>query len=180
MDIHLLDYMDKRSDGWGHIQGHQVYERLRSVIEAHPAEDIFRISLAGVTRTDVTFPRESVVELARYYRGRRGFCIIDASDEDLLENWHAAADRLEQPLMVWSGHPRPHILGPEPSAGLRDMFSYVVSVPIARTSEAATSLGLKIPNASNKLKQLWQEGYILRREQSASSGGVEYEYIRIA
>lgn len=180
MDIHLLEHMENRPDGWGHIQGRQVYERLRAVVEAHPAEEIFRISLAGVKRTDITFPRESVVELAQHYRGKRGFCLIDASDEDLLDNWDAAAARREQPVMVWDGSRLQRMLGPELSTGLREMFFYVLSVPIARTSEAAASLDLKVPNASNKLKQLWQEGYILRREQSASSGGVEYCYVRIA
>ncbi|MDQ2886751.1 MAG: DNA-binding protein, partial [Chloroflexota bacterium] len=81
---------------------------------------------------------------------------------------------------VWERGMDCRILGPRPSVGLQDMLSYVLSVPVARTSEAATALDLKIPNASNKLKQLWQEGYILRREQSANSGGVEYEYVRIA
>lgn len=183
MNIHLLEHMDHRPDGWGHIQGRQVYERLQTVVEAHLSEEIFHISLSGVKRTDITFPRESVIELAKHYRGKLGFCLIDASDEDLLDNWDAAALRREQPLMVWNTirDPRPRrILGPELSTGLREMFSYVLSVPVARTSEAATSLELKVSNASNKLKQLWQEGYILRREQSASSGGVEHCYVRIA
>lgn len=179
MNIHLLEHMDT-SDGWGHIQGRQVYERLLAAIETHPFEEIVRISLDGVKRTDITFPRESVIELAKHYRGHKGFCLIDVSDQDLLDNWDAAASRREQPLMVWNGLRLSRILGPELSAGLRDTFFYVLSVPVARTSEAALSLGLKVPNVSNKLKQLWQEGYILRREQSASSGGVEYEYIRIA
>lgn len=180
MKVHLREYMNNHSDGWGHVQGRQTYERLRALVEAHPAEEIIRISLDGVKRTDITFPRESVVELAKQYRGRRGFCLIDVNDQDLLDNWDAAALRQEQPLMVWNEGQLLRVLGPQPGTGLRDMFAYVLSVPVARTSEAAASLGLKVPNASNKLKQLWQEGYILRREQSASSGGVEYEYIYIA
>src|SRR6266446_5846230 len=59
MDIRLIEFMDGRPDGWGHEQGRQVYERLRAVVEAHPAKEIIRISLAGVKRTDITFPRES-------------------------------------------------------------------------------------------------------------------------
>jgi hypothetical protein len=179
MDICLRTHMDS-SDGWGHVQGRETYEKLRATVEAHPTELIFRISLEGVRRTDISFPRESVIELAKNYRGYRGFCLTDLHDLDLLENWDAAARKREQPLMVWNKDMPPTVLGPEPSTGLREMFQYVLSVPIARTSEAAANLHLKIPNASNKLKQLWLEGYILRKEQSASSGGVEYEYIRIA
>ncbi len=179
MDIRLRTHMHN-SDGWGHIQGRQVHEKLRVLIESHPTESIIRISLDGVKRTDISFPREAVIELARSYRGQRGFCLTDVSDPDVLENWDAAALSREQPLLVWGKEMTYRIIGPQPSAGLRQMLQYVLSVPVVRTSEAAAVLHLKIPNASNKLKQLWQEGYILRQEQSASSGGVEYEYVRIA
>lgn len=177
MQITLRDYMPG-PDGWGYMMGRQVHERLREVVEAHPEEIVFSLSLAGIEHTDASFPRESVVELARSYRGRRGFCLVDVVDPDLLDNWDAAALKREQPLTVWRGD-NAHILGPQPGEGVREMLSYVLSVPSTITSEVAQSLHLKVPNASNKLKQLWQEGYILRRERTASSGGVEYEYYRI-
>ena len=179
MDIRLVKYMGG-PEGWGRVQGGRVQEALRSLIEAHPEELMIRISLDGVERTDISFPREAVIELARSYRGQRGFCLMDVVDQDLLDNWDAAASKREQPLFVWKDGEVFRQLGPEPSVGLREMLEYVNHVPVARTSEAATALHLKVPNASNKLKQLWLEGYILRREQSANSGGVEYEYIRMA
>lgn len=179
MHIRLREFMS-RSDGWGHIQGRRVREQLQALIESCPTEDIVVISLDGVEHTDVSFPRESVVELAKQYRGQRGFCLTHLHDPDLLENWDAAALKREQPLFVWGEQTSYRILGPQPSAGLQDMLRYVLSVPVAFTSEAASTLNLKIPNASNKLKQLWLEGYILRQEHVASSGGVEYAYIKIA
>ena len=179
MQICLRDLMHG-PDGWGRIQGRQVYEQLRERVEAHAAEMIISISLQGIERTDIVFPRESVVALAKDYRGTRGLCLREIRDLDLLDNWDAAAEGREQPLMVWQGTELIRVLGPKLSPGLRGMFDYVVSTPVVRTSEAAAALDLKVANASNKLKQLWQEGYILRREQSASSGGVEYEYLRIA
>ncbi len=169
-----------RPDGWGHIQGRRVYEELYTLIESCPHEDIIVISLDGVEHTDVSFPRESVVELAKHYREQKGFCLTHLSDPDLIENWEAAASKREQPFIVWGEDKSYRILGPQPSPGLREMLTYVLSVPVALTSEAASALNLKVPNASNKLKQLWLEGYILRRERAASSGGVEYEYVRIA
>ncbi len=59
------------------------------------------------------------------------------------------------------------------------MLRYVLSVEAATAGEAARALDIKVPNASNKLKDLWEEGYILRRERTAPTGGVEYEYVRI-
>jgi len=179
MHIRLRDFMP-RADGWGHMQGRRVREQLQALIESFPTEDIIVISLDGIEHTDVSFPRESVVELARQYRGQLGFCLKHLKDPDLLENWDAAALKREQPLFAWGEHEDYRILGLQPSAGLQDMLRYVLTVPVAFTSEAATALNLKIPNASNKLKQLWLEGYILRREHVASSGGVEFAYVRIA
>jgi len=179
MNIRLREKMEDR-DGWGQAQGLRVREKLRADIEAHPQEVIIRISLADVRYTDITFPRTAVIELAKSYRGKRGFCLVDVRDPDVLDNWDAAARWLEQPVIVWENDEDYRILGPQPSIGLQPMLQYVLSISVARTSEAAEALHLKVQNASNKLKQLWQEGYILRREQSASSGGVEYEYIRIA
>jgi len=130
-----------------------------------PEVSLFTISLAGLERVDVSFARAALIELARSKRGRRGFCLVDVSDPDVIENWDAAACKREQPLVLWDGAMKYSILGPQPSTGLRAMLHYVLSLPVARTSEAAAALHLKIPNASNKLKQLWQEGYILRQER---------------
>jgi hypothetical protein len=177
LTLRLRDYMD-HDDGWGHEEGHTVYDRLRAVIDRHPVERIIVISLEGVKRTDASFPRESVVNLARYLRPHRGVCLGGAMHQDLQDNWEAAALKREQPLFYWEGE-RPRILGPQPSEGLRDMLAYVLRVPVAVTSAAAAALGLKVPNASNKLKQLWESGYILRRERAAASGGTEYEYLKI-
>ena len=74
-------------DGWGHEQGRLVFSRLLKAVEANPETEIFLISLEGVRRTDASFPRESVVELARRYREHRGFCLVGVQDEDLLDNW---------------------------------------------------------------------------------------------
>jgi hypothetical protein len=177
MLIKLRDYMSG-PDGWGHTQGQQTHEKLRRLVEAHPKEPIYTISLDGIEHTDASFPRESVIELAKRYRGQVGFCLRDSADPDLLDNWDAAALKREQPLLVWRDD-LSLILGPQPGEGVREMLRYVLSVPSTVTSEAAHTLQVKIPNASNKLKQLWKEGYILRRERVASSGGVEYEYFRI-
>jgi hypothetical protein len=38
---------------------------------------------------------------------------------------------------------------------------------------------MSIANASTKFKQLWEQGFLLRRETTAESGGVEYVYCRI-
>jgi len=56
----------------------------------------------------------------------------------------------------------------------------VADVDLLENREAAIALGLKIPNANNKLSQLWQNGYVLHCKQSAESEGIEYEYLCFA
>lgn len=177
MRIRLRDLMDE-DDGWGHEQGHQVYQRLIAEIRKYPAETVFQISLAGVRRTDASFPRESVMEAARRFREHRGFCLVEVADPDLLDNWDAAALRIGQPLCVWTGEIC-RILGPQPSEGNRAALEYALSQPAITVSELAAHLDYQVPNASNKLKALFAAGYLLRSERPAATGGIEHVYSRI-
>lgn len=175
--IRLRDLME-RDDGWGNAEGREVYQKLLKAVEDHPGKMIFRVSLAGVRRTDASFPRESVVELARRFRGQKGFCLVDISNQDLLDNWEAAALRREQPLTVWR-EGKPEIIGPEPTRGNKSLLDFLLSIPETTASEAKRKLNLKLTNVSTKLKQLQDGGYILRRDEVSTTGGVEYRYFRI-
>ena len=167
------------ADAWGNRQGREAYSKLLEIVEANPGAVIFRVSLAGIERNDASFPRESVVALAKRFRGHRGFCLVDVTDPDLLDNWDAAALKLEQPIHVWSSDGTPRLLGPKPPSGGAAMLEYVLGQQSATASRAAKELKLQITNASSKLKQLCEQGFILRREDTAASGGVEYTYFGI-
>ena len=80
-------------EGWGRAEGRLVYGKLVNVVEAHPGATVFKISMAGIIRVDISFASETVVEFARRFRGIKGFCFVDLSDQDLIDNWSAAAER---------------------------------------------------------------------------------------
>src|SRR5690242_19432581 len=86
MDIRLRDFMDE-AEGWGRAEGRVVYQRLLDFVEAHPSVIVFRVSTAGVKRVDISFSSETLVELARRYRGSKGFCLVDTKNPDMVENW---------------------------------------------------------------------------------------------
>ena len=177
-ELRLYD-LTGRPEGWGREQGRAVYSRLLSFVESHPGMLVFRISVDQVQRMDISFASETIVQLARRYRGRKGFCFTDLSDRDMLENCEAGAERGEQPLLAWDGD-IPSVIGPQPSAGTRDAFRFALRRPSTRVAEfVAEQQGISIRNASNKFKQLWEQGFLLREERSADSGGVEYVYQRI-
>ncbi len=177
--LRLRTYMTE-DDGWGRAAGRETHRGLVDFVEANPGILIFRISNEGVRRIDISFASESVVELARRYRGKKGFCFVGLSDEDQRENWAAAAKRAGQPLMSWDDKGSLVVLGPEPSSGNSDAFRFALGRREAKATEyAATSRSMSITNASSKFKQLWEQGFLLRRESAAESGGVEYLYMPI-
>jgi hypothetical protein len=175
--ISLRRHMD-RDDGWGNAEGREVFQRLLDTIESDPGKVIYRISLEGVKRTDASFPRESVVELAKRYRGKKGFCLVDISDPDLLDNWNAAAVMREQPLTVWRNG-KPEIIGHKPTAGNEQVLKYILSKGEGSAASVARDLKLQLTNASTKLRQLEKDGFILRRDEASPTGGIEYTYFRI-
>jgi len=176
--IALRECMDD-GQGWGREQGRQVFQRLLDIVEAASDCAVFRVSMRGVDRADISFASETLVELARRFRGQKGFCLVDLTDADVKENYEAAAARKVQPLIVWSGHSA-QVIGAQPSQGARDALEFALARPRTRAAEFVSERpGMTIANASMKFKQLWAQGFLLREESAADSGGVEYVYSRI-
>lgn len=178
MVIELREFMDE-DQGWGRTKGREVYQRLLGFVEANPGQIVFKISMKGVKRVDISFASETLVELAKRYRGLKGFCFVDMSDADMIENWAAAAERKGQPLFLWNGN-EGRVIGVEPSQGNQEALRFAMTRPNVRAAEFAEAVpGMSIANASTKFKQLWEQGFLLRRESAADTGGVEFVYQRI-
>lgn len=174
----LRQFLD-RSDAWGREEGREVYPKLLEALERTPGAVLYRIDLTGVSRLDASFPRESFVALAKRYAGEKAFAISGASSADLLENVDAAAHKLGMPMVVWDGQGNWSLIGPPPSMGLKPVFDIAMA-----EGEVTTAMLIKAPhelgaanNVSNKLKQLTEAGYLVRREDSSVSGGKEYRYL---
>jgi len=168
-----------RPEGWGRAFGREVFQKLLEHVERNPDQVTFAISLKGVTRLDVSFSSESLVELARRFRGQKGFYLVDVGVPEIEENIDAAARRVDQPLVVLDAVQH-RFIGSVPSAGTKAALDFAVSRPQARAVEIADAIHVSVANASMKLKNLWQRGFLLRRESTADTGGVEYVYQRIA
>jgi hypothetical protein len=174
----LRQFMD-RPEGWGRDQGRGVYQRLLRAVEDSAGSLVIRISMKGVERIDMSFASETIVELARRYRGTKGICLVDLNDTDMIENIDAAAAKKGQPLLVWQGKSA-RVLGVLPKQGCREAFDFALERPQARAAEFAhAKKNMSIANASMKFKQLWEQGFLLRRESAADTGGVEFVYQRI-
>jgi hypothetical protein len=176
--IKLRDHMAS-PEGWGRSQGRVVYGKLIDFVEANLGATMFKISLEGVRRVDFSFASETLIELARRYRGRKGFYLSAPIDPDMVENLDAAAEKKSQPLMIWNGD-ECRIIGTSPSQGASGALRFALQRETTRTAEfASANPKVSIANASMKFKQLWEQGFLLRREDISGSGGVEYVYNRI-
>ena len=173
----LGDFMDRR-EGWGRIQGRKVYQRLLGFVEDNPGTVVFRISMKDVQRMDISFASEAIVELARRFRRTKVFCLLDLTDTDLIENIDAACAKKNQPMLV-AGKESTILIGLNPSEGAREAFEFAMRRPQVRATEFAAEKGISLANSSMKFKQLWDQGFLLRRERTADTGGVEYVYFRI-
>jgi len=172
--IRLRDLMD-RPDGWGREEGAEVGTRLRESIATLENAIVFRISLDGITKTDASFPRESVVDAALTFRKRKYFCLVDVANEDLLFNWEAAAKKKEQPIIAWT-MTGAMLLGRELTPSHDVVYRRLIEIEGASAAELAESIDTSVPNMSNQLRKLWDDGYILRTERVAPTGGIEYVY----
>lgn len=176
--MRLRDFMTS-DEGWGRIAGREVGPKLIEFVERNAGTPVFRVSLAGVRRVDISFASETLVELARRFRGRKGFCFVDLVDPDMRENWEAAALRASQPLFAWDGETWA-VVGPVPKEGLVGALDFAMGRDESRAADfAAATPKISITNASTKFKQLWEQGYLLRREAGAESGGIEFLYFPI-
>jgi len=159
----------------GNERGGEMFLTLRSEIERFPASLIFEISLKGVEATDASFPRESVISLAKLLRGERGLYVSNFSSQDLIDNWDYAAKAKEQPLVAYDGASY-RVLGPELGSRSREIFDFAIRRESVTTADVVAKFGLTPQNASAALKKLLVAGLLLGTKEPAESGGLEYVF----
>lgn len=175
--INLYEFTNKTNRPFGAIQGKETYRKLVDFIDSTPSVSTFGISLKDITATDASFPRESVVSVAKHYRGEKGFYLLDLTNRDLIDNWSYAALAKDQPLIIWNSDGSEfEFIGPTLKATEKALLEYIYAKETVTTSQLATDFGVSAPNASAKLKKASQQGYVLRTEEASESGGIEYIY----
>lgn len=173
----LFNYLTG-GEGWGRAAGAKARQKLAQHIAARPAAGTIRISLQSVRRLDVACASEVLVGLIQNGRAKHSYCLVDLGDPDVRENIAAAAERAKVPVTAWQGA-AVTILGPEPSRGNRAALAFALERREVRAAEFAAIAEISTANASMKFRQLWAEGYLLRSEDTAPSGGTEFVYRRI-
>lgn len=160
---------------YGNVKGREAFHKLLAYVQERPTQKVFGVSLKGILHTDASFPRESVISLAKHFKGERWFFLCDLRSRDLLDNWSYAADAKEQPLIVlWEG--KAELIGARLQGAAEKLARYVVSHGEVTTAKVAKDLGISVQNASTQLKRLSNQGVVMRDELAAETGGKEFIY----
>ena len=122
--VKLRDFT-KNAHPFGNSEGKEVFRKLLDFVEQSPSTEVFGISLDGIEAKDASFPRESVISVAKQLRGEKGFYLADLSNRDLIDNWSYAARAKEQPLVIWNGGDF-EVIGLELNKTTRDLIEYVL------------------------------------------------------
>lgn len=174
--LDLRKYIDGPNP-YGTSRGRKAHALLVEDIDAHLGASVIGISLANIEAADVSFFRECVIYAVKRYSKQIAFFVFGITDEDLIDNLHGAAISGDQRLTCWVGN-ECRFVGPEPSTSGRALLDLIINShkTTTTTAEVAAALGISVQNASTRLKRLTDEGFLLRTEASADSGGKEFVY----
>ncbi|AMM27741.1 helix-turn-helix domain-containing protein [Acinetobacter pittii] len=159
----------------GNKLGKETFNELRSYVDKYRDQTFFEISFQDIEFADSSFARESIVLLAQVYRGKKGFILKDLYDEDVIDNIDYAAVALDQPLAIRL-EDGIRLLGPTLTKSNLEIYELLKIKKKLTTSQLASLMDLSVQNASSKLKKLVDDGYILRFEETAETGGIEFIY----
>lgn len=175
MLVKLLELTERNDHPFGNVIGREVFKRLQRVVDAHPGTKSFEISLEGIVATDSSFPRESVIALAKQLRGEKWFYITHVSSLDVIDNWDYAAKAKQQSLILISDK-ETRVIGPDAKTSTKDLLDFVLSQNGVSTANVARAFDISVQNASTRLKRLVSDGLIMREEESSLTGGIEFLY----
>lgn len=180
----LRNFMRKNTtDGLRDDHGIEVYNKLIKKIDTIPEVDVIYISLKGIDLVDSSFSREALIRTMKNYKTKKGFCLVDIDNDDCIDNFIGGAIKLNQPVVVYLNDEL-QIIGPSnppgPTKGNQSTLKFVQSHEVTTATILSEKLGIKLNNASTKLKQLLEDGFILRQQDKSPSGGLEYLYYPIS
>jgi len=160
---------------FGNDAGRDAYREISSIIDNNPSINSYEISLEGISATDASFPRESVVTLALLLRKEKGFYVTNFKSQEVIDNWSYAASAKDQPLLIVHENMKKWV-GPKINDATLSLLDYIYQRNKITASQVSGEFNISIQNASAKLKKLFDKGYILGQKEVAESGGLEFVY----
>lgn len=167
------------AEAWGTTLGSQVFGKINSLLLSLPERTLVAVDFNGISRADVSFLREAVVEIVRKHRPRLVFIAANLVNTDVRANLESALELRGENLLLRQKD-GPIVLGKrlpkEHEATLK-----VLQKHLEFTSGQLTGrpFDLESSTASARLTALWKAGLLDRAQGAAPSGGKEYKYFPV-
>ncbi len=176
MDFQLIKLIDVIGVDFilGSEQGNKVLDKLRSILWVKAR--VTEISMEGISGVDACFIRNSLASLTKMFIGRRGFYISHVENEDVLDNLIYGFHAKQVPLILKKADGSGEIYA-DLASGAKEVLTYAYVQADITTQKLTKHFNISAPNASAKLKKLYEAGYLLSEQQDAATGGIEYVYI---
>ncbi len=85
----------------GSSAGKKAYQKILSIIEKNIQQEIFEISLEGITFADAIFFRESIVAIGKQLIAKKAVYVTNIKSRDIVENLNYAAQDKNHPIFYW-------------------------------------------------------------------------------
>ncbi len=181
-DRHVMDislYKLKLDSYIGSKQGHQAFSAITDQVDTVKDTGVFNISFSGIEQIDACFVIAGIIALSRVYKGAKHFYLSGIQHRDILTNLKCVATVYEMPLLVLDEDKNIEWIGKSLTPSNTELLNYIYSKPSVTTAVIAKKFNLSVPNASIKLKKLYDQGYVMAKKQDAVSGGHEFIYTPI-
>lgn len=160
----------------GSENGKYAFTQVVRLIGSNEPESVLNISLLGIKQIDVSFISSSFVTLMKMYKNEKYLYFTGIENKDILKNMECVAHFHETLFLVKDESNNIQWIGRNLTAKSMELLNFIYSKDKVTTAVIAKKFDLSLPNASLKLKKLFNQGYLIANKQDALSGGHEYIY----
>ena len=157
----------------GSESGNAIYLKLCEQVPS--STQCLEISFKGMTGVDACCIRNSVAAYAMIFQNRLGVIITNVENIDVLENLQYGFKAKSLPVIVKNEDGSGCVFMNDTSFNQPALLRTYLRREIT-SSILANDLQVSVPNASNKLKQLFKLGLLHCYQSTAESGGKEFIY----
>jgi len=163
--------------------GRRVREDLAAVLEGLPTGGVLYVDMRGVELMDYSFADEALgILVSRVAAGEYGekHVVLVEKDRELLENIEASLRQRDLAMLrVDEIGGDPKIVGEVPEH-LVETLRKIQAAGSITNADLATKLDINHTACNNRATRLFKLGLIHRRRNTATPGGRQYSYERIA
>lgn len=160
----------------GSENGRKAFLKIVQLIDEHDQEQVFCISLENIELIDASFFKESLLALISLYVKKKFFYVTNIQNNDVLLNLKCIAAHNETLVVFSDPMNKIQWIGKELTDHSLSLLEFMYTQNEVSSASLAKHFGISVPNASMKLKKLFNQGYIIGSKQDSLTGGHEYIY----